>query len=268
MHRTCISKGVTVKILRYLADGKTDYGILDDDGTVHQLVGSPFGDFEEGDRVAEMKDIQVLTPVEPSKIICVGLNYESHIEEMGLPKPAFPMLFMKPHTALTNPGDAIVYPRNGKQVEYEAELTVVIGKPARHVPEKAALQYVLGYTCGNDVSERIIQKAEMGMGALLIGKGFDTFCPLGPVIATGLDPTGLDVCARVNGETRQKGNTSDLLFPVARLVSYVSEAMLLLPGDVILTGTPGGVGPITPGDVVEIEVSGVGVLKNPVVLEK
>ena len=152
-------------------------------------------------------------------------------------------------------------------MEYEAELAAVIGKPARHIPEESALEYVLGYTCGNDVSERVVQFAEMKMGALLVGKGFDTFCPLGPVIATGLDPTNRDVMARLNGELRQNGNTSDLLFSVAKLVSYISESMLLLPGDVIMTGTPSGVGPIAPGDVVEIEISGVGVLRNPVVAE-
>jgi 2-keto-4-pentenoate hydratase/2-oxohepta-3-ene-1,7-dioic acid hydratase in catechol pathway len=197
----------------------------------------------------------------------VGLNYVSHIHESGLPTPKFPMLFMKPLSAVIGPGEPIVYPRKGRHVDYEAELVAVIGKRARHVPEERALDYVLGYTCGNDVSERVIQKAEMSTGVMLVGKGFDTFCPLGPVIATGLDPTNLDVMARLNGEQRQKGSTSDLLFSVAHLVAYLSEAMLLLPGDVIMTGTPAGVGPIAAGDVVEIEISGVGVLRNPVVAE-
>ena len=166
---------------------------------------------------------------------------------MDLTQPTFPMLFMKPLAAVIGPGDPIVYPTQGRQVEYEAELAVVIGKQARRVSEEDALDYVLGYTCGNDVSERVIQRAEMAMGALLVGKGFDTFNPLGPVVATGLDPTDLAVMARVNGVEKQNANTSDLLFGVAELVSYISQALVLNPGDVIMSGTPAGVGPIVPG---------------------
>ena len=256
-----------MKILRYQADGESKYGILDDDGSVLQLIGSPFDEFRVGPRVAELSEVQVLTPVQPSKTIGVGLNYLSHIHETGLATPESPMLFMKPPTGVIGPGDSIVYPRQGRQVEYEAELVAIIGKPARHVAEEQALEYVLGYTCGNDVSERVIQSAEMKTGAMLVGKGFDTFCPLGPVIATDLDPTGLNVMSRLNGEPRQDANTSDLVFSVAKLVAFISEAILLLPGDVIMTGTPSGVGPMVPGDMVEIEISGVGVLRNPVVAE-
>ena len=257
-----------MKILRYESDGKPLYGVLEDDGSIRELVGSPFARFTVGGQVAQLSDVRVLTPVEPGKIICTGLNYRSHIEEMGLPTPEFPMLFMKPHTTLVHPGDPIVYPRKGQQVEYEAELTPVIGRPAKNVAEADALDYVLGYTCANDVSERVIQRAEMKNGSMLIGKSFDTFCPLGPVIATDLDPTNLELSARLNGETKQQINTSDLLFSVARLVSYVSEAIQLLPGDVILTGTPSGVGPMQPRDVIEIEISGIGVLRNPVIREE
>ena len=146
-------------------------------------------------------------------------------------------------------------------------MAVIIGKQTRRVSETEALDYVLGYTCGNDISERVIQFAEMEMGCMLLGKGFDTFCPLGPVIATGLDPTNLDIKTRLNGEVKQDSNTADLLFSVAHLVSYISAVMTLLPGDVIMTGTPSGVGPIAPGDTVELEISGVGVLRNPVVAE-
>ena len=257
-----------MRILRYEADGETKYGVLEPDDSIRQLTGSPFGRFEIGRPVASLSDVRVLAPVEqPSKIIGVGLNYVSHIEEIGAATPEFPVLFVKPTTAIIGQGDAIVYPRQGQKVEYEAELAVVVGKSARHVPEARALEYVLGYTCGNDVSERVIQFAEMKMGAMLVGKGFDTFCPLGPVIETDLDPNNVDVIARLNGELRQKANTSDLLFSVARLVSYISEAMVLLPGDVIMTGTPAGIGPMAPGDVIEIEVSGVGVIRNRVVQE-
>ena len=256
-----------MKILRYSANGQARHGVLEDDGSILDLVGSPFGDFNVGPKRAEVGEVKLLAPVEPSKVIGVGLNYVSHIHEAGATTPNFPMLFMKPQTAVIGPDDPIVYPKKGETVEYEAELAPVIGKAARHVPEERALDYVLGYTCGNDVSERVIQAAEMATGVMLIGKGFDTFCPLGPVIATGLDPTTLGLRSRLNGEPRQDSNTSDLLFSVAKLVSYVSEAMWLLPGDVIMTGTPSGVGPIAPGDVVEIEIEGVGVLRNPVVAE-
>ncbi len=174
---------------------------------------------------------------------------------------------MKPSGTAIGPGAPIVYPHEGQNVHFEAELAVVIGKTARRVTKADALGYVLGYTCANDVSERVIQKVEMDQGALLVGKGFDSFCPLGPVIATDLDPTNLKIGARVNGQTRQASNTSDLLFGVADLVAYLSSAMTLLPGDIIITGTPSGVGPVVPGDVVDIEIEGVGVLTNPVVAE-
>ena len=258
-----------MRIIRYRTRGRPAYGVLDDDDTVRRLDGSPFGDHSAGRAVAKLGEIELLAPVEsPGKVIGVGLNYKAHIEESGHSAPKFPMLFMKPSTAVIGPGAPIVYPRDGERVEFEAELAVVIGKSAKHVSKDQALDYVLGYTCGNDVSARTIQFAEMKTGILLIGKGFDTFCPLGPAIATGLDPTDLTVTARLNGKQRQRANTSDLLFSVAELVSYISDAITLLPGDVILTGTPSGVGPIAPGDVVEIEVSGVGVLRNPVVGEE
>ena len=257
-----------MKIIRYQVEDHAAYGALGDNGSIKELTGSPFENPEVGTDVARLDSVRLLSPVDPPKIICVGLNYVSHIAEMELEQPEFPMLFMKPHTAITHPGDPIVYPKGGVEVEYEAELTAVIGKTARRVSEHEASDYVLGYTCANDVTQRAIQRAEMAKGAMLVSKGFDTFCPLGPVIDTDVDPSNLDLSARVNGETRQSGNTSDLLFGVAKLVSYASEAMTLVPGDVILTGTPAGVGPIAPGDVVEVEVEGIGVLRNPVVLEE
>ncbi len=257
-----------MKIVRYEARGKAAYGILQPDDSIRELIGSPFGDFSVGDSVAEFAKARILPPVEPRKIIGVGLNYTKHIEEIGMKRPDFPMLFMKPNTAVIGHGDAIVYPSEGAQTEYECELTVVIGRNTRRVSEEDALDYVLGYTCGNDVSERTIQFPEMKMGAMLIGKGFDTFCPIGPVIATGLDPSGLQIQTRLNGETKQSDSTSDLLFSVPKLISYISQAMTLQPGDCILTGTPSGVGPITPGDVVEIDIEGVGVLRNPVIAQE
>lgn len=256
-----------MKILRYRTNGDTNYGILEEDGSIHQLVGSPFDSLDTSEAVTHLDQVSVLAPLEAPRVIGVGLNYAAHAREAGKAPPAFPMLFMKPTTTVIGPEEAIVYPHQGKEVHYECELAVVMGKPTRRVSEADALDYVLGYTCGNDISERVIQFAEMEMGCMLLGKGFDTFCPLGPIIATGLDPTNLDIKTRLNGDVKQDSNTSDLLFPVAQLVSYISAVMTLLPGDVIMTGTPSGVGPIAPGDTVEIEISGIGVLRNPVVAE-
>ena len=257
-----------MKIVRYSADDIINFGILEEDGTIGELVGSPFDTLNPSGAVTHLSNVQLLAPVEAPRIIGVGLNYAEHAREVGKELPTAPMLFMKPSTTAIGPDDAIVYPRQGKNVHYEAELAVVIGSPARRVSEAKALDHVLGYTCGNDVSERTIQFAEMQAGTMLIGKGFDTFCPLGPCIATDLDPGNLQVQARLNGEIKQNESTSDLIFSVPQLISYISAAFTMLPGDVIMTGTPSGVGPFVPGDVVEIEVEGVGTLRNPVVAEE
>ena len=256
-----------MKILRYRSNGEASYGILDDDGSIRQLAGCPFESLDTSGAVTHLDQVTVLAPVETPRIIGVGLNYAAHARETGKEPPTNPMLFMKPTLTAIGPEEPIIYPHQGKNVHYECELAVIIGKRTRRVSEADALDHVLGYTCGNDISERVIQFAEMEMGAMLLGKGFDTFCPLGPVIATDLDPTNLDIKTRLNGEVKQDSNTSDLLFSVAQLVSYISAVMTLLPGDVIMTGTPAGIGPIAPGDTVEIEISGVGVLSNPVVAE-
>ena len=256
-----------MKLIRYRRGGEAKYGALAEDGSIMRLSGSPFGDFSVGGKAADLASVEVLPPVEPSKIVGVGANYMAHIEESGLKPPSFPMLFAKPPTSVIGHGGVIVYPRQGREVHYEAELAVVIGRTARRVPEAKALDYVLGYTCGNDVSERVIQAAEMATGVLLVSKGFDTFCPLGPVIAAGLDPSDLRIGARLNGVRRQDASTSDLLFTVPALVAYVTEAITLLPGDVIMTGTPSGVGPMAPGDTVEVEIEGIGTLRNRVAAE-
>lgn len=253
-------------IARYAIGGEIHHGILEGE-VLHRLTGSPFVSIERSGRRDRLADVALLAPVEMPRVFGVGLNYVAHIAEVGAKTPTIPLFFMKPSTSVVGPGAPIVYPREGQDVHFEAELAVVIGRRARRLSKAEALSAVLGYTCANDVSERVIQKAEMDQGALLVGKGFDSFNPLGPVIATGLDPSDLKVGARVNGETRQASTTADLLFGVADLVSYLSQAMTLLPGDVIITGTPSGVGPVKPGDVVEIEVEGVGVLSNPVVAE-
>jgi len=256
-----------MKLVRYAVDGTVAYGVLEEGGIVRQLAGSLFGPLKLGSTSHSVDAVRLLAPVDAPRIIGVGLNYVSHIRETKQATPPLPMLFMKHPSAVIGPGEPIVYPKQAQKVDYEGELALVIGRHARRVPEAQALEYVLGYTCANDVSERVTQLAEMKMGCLLVGKSYDTFCPLGPVVATDLDPESLDLTARLNGQVRQRVNTSDLLFSAARLVSYLSQAMTLWPGDVILTGTPSGVGPIQPGDVVEVEISGIGVLRNPVIAE-
>ena len=256
-----------MKMLRYSANDEIRFGILEEDGTVRQMTSCPWDSMEESGETTHLDNVRVLAPIGKPRLIGVGLNYLAHAEEGGQTPPDQPMLFMLPSTAILDPEEAIVYPKQGQNVHYEGERTVIMGKKARRVSEAEALDYVLGYTCGNDVSERVIQANEMANGCMLIGKGFDTFKPIGPYIATGLDSTNLELTTRLNGEVKQHTNTDDLIFSVAQLIAYISEAITLLPGDVIMTGTPSGVGPVQPGDVVEIEISGVGVLRNPVVAE-
>lgn len=260
-----------MKIARYrigdAANGPVVYGALNEDGMLERLSASPFESLALSGRLDRLADVRLLAPVAAPRIFGVGLNYAAHAKEAGQPVPQIPMLFMKPDTACIGPGENIVYPLEAGRVDYECELTVVIGRTARRVSEADALSCVLGYTCGNDVSQRPIQFAEMKMGTMLIGKAFDTFSPIGPVIATGLDPGNLAIATRLNGKTVQQSHTSDLIFSVAKLVSYLSQAITLRAGDVILTGTPAGIGPMLPGDTVEIDIEGIGVLRNPVVAE-
>ena len=255
-----------MRIVRY-ADPEIRHGLLDRDGTIRQLAGSPFESLVPNGKTAHLSQVRLLSPVVPTNIYGAGLNYVNHAREMNLPLPAVPMLFMKPASAVIGPDDPIVYPREGENVHFEAEVAVVIGKGGRRIAEKDARGHILGYTCGNDVSERVIQAAEMKQGCLVIGKAFDSFNPLGPAIETDLDPADIEIIARVNGVERQHSNTSDLVYSIARLVAHISSAITLLSGDVIMTGTPSGVGPVKPGDVVEIEIPQVGILRNPVVAE-
>jgi 2-keto-4-pentenoate hydratase/2-oxohepta-3-ene-1,7-dioic acid hydratase in catechol pathway len=257
-----------MQIARYRIDDSTHHGSLEGK-SLRRLSGDLFGKLTPTGQLDALDDAQLLSPVDPPRIFGAGLNYISHIEEMKLKRPVAPLLFMKPPTAVIGPNEAIVYPRSDKELEvhFEGELVVVIGRRARRLSEAEALGAVLGYTCGNDLSERVIQRVEMAMGHLLIGKAYDTFCPLGPVIATDLDPTDLLLETRVNGALRQSVRTSDLLYSVAYLVSYISQAVTLLPGDIILSGTPFGVGPTVPGDIIDITIEGIGTLHNPVVAE-
>jgi 2-keto-4-pentenoate hydratase/2-oxohepta-3-ene-1,7-dioic acid hydratase in catechol pathway len=203
-------------------------------------------------------------PQTPTKIVGVGLNYRTHAAEMQKPLPAEPLLFLKPPSALIAPGAPIVRPAGYDRVDFEGELAVVIGKRARHVPPERALDHVRGYTCLNDVTVRDLQKRDVQYTR---AKGFDSFCPVGPRVAEGLDPSSLRLVTRVNGVVRQDGNTSDLIFDVRALVAFVSRVMTLEEGDLISTGTPSGVGNLEPGDVVAIEIEGIGILENPVIGE-
>jgi 2-keto-4-pentenoate hydratase/2-oxohepta-3-ene-1,7-dioic acid hydratase in catechol pathway len=253
-----------VRFVRYARGGESLYGVLEDDGKVRALRGSPFERHEVGEVVAPMGELRLLPPTAPSKIFGVGSNYTTHTTAEP---PPFPFLFFKPPSALVGHEGDVVYPGSTSQVDYEGELTVVIGRPARFVSEARALDYVLGYTVGNDVSARDWQQKEMRLGTIARGKGFDTFCPLGPAIATGLDPDDLTIVARVNGEEQHRVSTRDMIYKVAKLVSDASEAFTLLPGDVILTGTTAA-GTVRPGDVVEIEIEGIGILRNRIVPER
>ena len=199
--------------------------------------------------------------IRPSKIVAVGRNYVAHARELGHDVPTEPLLFLKPPSAVVGDGDEVVYPAASSNVHHEAELAVVIGELCRNVAPEDALAHVAGYTCANDVTARDLQDRD---GQWTRAKGFDTFCPLGPDVVSGIDPANLRITCRVNGEVRQSGSTSDMLFDVPHLVSYISGVMTLVPGDVILTGTPPGVGPVQRGDVMEVEVAGIGVLRNPV----
>jgi 2-keto-4-pentenoate hydratase/2-oxohepta-3-ene-1,7-dioic acid hydratase in catechol pathway len=261
-----MSDAAVQHIARYRLEGAECWGRREGEAFVRLDAPPWLGGRESGPRDAAAR-VVLLPPAEPTKIVCVGLNYRDHIAESattvpgGLDAPAEPLLFLKPPSAVVATGEAIRYPRGVERLDPEAELGVIIGRRARAVSAASALDYVAGYTCFNDVSARNYQRRD---GQWTRAKGFDTFAPLGPWVAVGLAPGALDVRCRVNGEERQHGNTADLLHPVPALVSFISHIMTLEPGDVIATGTPAGVGPVVPGDVVEIEVQGVGVLVNHV----
>jgi 2-keto-4-pentenoate hydratase/2-oxohepta-3-ene-1,7-dioic acid hydratase in catechol pathway len=256
-----------VKFLRYRKNNEEYYGILENNQTIRRLQGPYWEEIRPQYETDNLEDVIILAPVVGTRLFGVGLNYAAHAAESNQEPPPQPMLFMLPPTAIIGPDEPIIYPQQGKRVDFEGELAVVIGKHARRIDESEALDVVFGYTCGNDVSERIIQAAEMKEGCLLIGKGFDTFKPLGPWIESELDPGNQELITRVNGEIRQHTHTSDLIYSVAKLIAYLSAAITLLPGDVIMTGTPSGIGPVRPGDEIEIEISGIGVLRNQVIAE-
>ncbi len=258
-----------MKIARYQLNGSNDvhWGVVRPDGDYDRLASVPYEGIVRTGTRDPRDSARLRAPVDPAHIYGIGLNYVAHAKEANMELPPIPMIFMKPLSSLVGPEDPVVYPKEGGRVDYECELTVVIGRGGRRIREEDALQHVLGYTCGNDVSHRPIQRVEMKMGTLLVGKGFDTFCPIGPVIETELAWDTLDIKTRLNGQIKQHSNTSDLLYGVPKLVSYLSQAVTLHPGDIILTGTPAGIGPMNPGDVCEIEIEGIGILRNRVIAE-
>ena len=263
------------KIARFiLPNGETGYGILSPEGDYQLIEGDILGEWKTSDTIIPKGVPRLLAPVDPPNIIAIGLNYTQHAIESKMAIPERPVIFIKATTAACGSEDKIVLPKMApNEVDYECELAIVIGKEAKNVSEEEALNYVLGYTCANDVSARDCQIRLDAQWAR--GKSFDTFAPLGPWIETELDPDQANIRTRLNGQVMQDSNTSDLIFSCRELISYVSRAMTLLPGTVIMTGTPSGVGfarkpPVflKPGDVVEIEVEGVGTLSNEVVAEE
>lgn len=252
-----------MKILRFEKAGRTSFGVLDPSGEeIRETAGDPFGGIRFTGNAHRLAEVRLLAPVVPSKIVAVGLNYKDHAREMGKKIPEEPLLFLKAPSALNRPEGDVVYPRQAQRLDYEAELAVVIGRVAKTVAESDAPKSILGYTCINDVTARDLQAKD---GLYARAKGFDTFAPLGPWIETELDPSALGVRCRVNGETRQDGNTREMAASAFRLVEFVSHIMTLFPGDVIATGTPPGVGPVKVGDVMTVEVEGIGSLTNRVV---
>ncbi len=254
-----------MRIARFTAGEGPVYGLVDGAGEkIAEVTGDPlYQRIELTGATHLVEDVRLLAPVIPrSKVIGIGRNYAEHAAEMGGEAPEEPLMFLVPNTAVIGPGDPVVLPPQSAEVHYEGELAVVIGRMCKDVEPEDALGVVFGYTCANDVTARDLQRSD---GQWARAKGFDTFCPLGPWVETDLDPAALGVVTRLDGEVVQDGTTSDMVHGVGALVSHASKAFTLLPGDVILTGTPAGVGPMEAGQRVEVEVEGIGVLANPVV---
>lgn len=257
-----------MRICRFALDGEVSFGAVEGppggdpaELVVAALQGHPFGPFAFTGERHPLPRVRLLAPVLPSKVVCIGKNYADHAAEMGGAAPATPVLFLKPSTSVVGPGDAVRLPRDSSRVDHEAELAVVIGRLCRDVPPERAHEVVLGYTCANDVTARDHQAAD---GQWARGKSHDTFCPIGPWVETDLDVRDLAVQCRVDGELRQDGRTAQLLHDVPAVIAWISACMTLLPGDVVLTGTPAGVGPLVAGNTVDVVVEGIGTLTNPV----
>lgn len=247
-----------MKLARFLAQGRPACGVLHGDEAT-ELDGDFFGSGLKALTTHPLSDIKLLPPCSPGKIVAVGLNYRDHAEELGFPIPDEPVIFLKPATTITGPGGLIMYPESSTRVDYEAELGIVIRDRIRNIQPAEAGRHILGYTCANDVTARDLQKKD---GQWTRAKSFDTFCPVGPWIETELDPDDLAIEAYLNGELRQSSRTSQFIFKTPYLVSFISRIMTLNPGDLIITGTPAGIGPMQPGDEIEVRIEGIGSLKN------
>jgi len=247
-----------MKLLRFRQNGNECFGLLDND-IVREIKGNPFSRFEPGDKHFSPDSTELLPPVEPSKIIGVGLNYIDHAKELRMDIPENPLIFMKPPTSVIGPEAEILYPKMSQHVEYEAEIVVVIKNRIRNVSAREAGTHILGYTCGNDVTARDLQQKD---GQWTRAKSFDTFCAIGPWIVCGICATDLKIEMLLNGEVVQSSTTANMIFNIYELVSFISQIMTLLPGDIIMTGTPPGVGPVQPGDTTEVRIEGIGTLRN------
>ncbi len=254
-----------MKLVRFMAPGNPGpaCGVVIND-EVAELEGDFFSAPARGKARHPLSGVTLLPPCRPTKVVAVGLNYEDHARELGFALPDEPIIFLKPSTSIVGPGDAIVYPRASSQVDFEAELGVVIKNRISSIKPGEAYRHILGYTCANDVTARDLQKKD---GQWTRAKSFDTFCPIGPWIETDLDPGDLLVESYLNGERKQSSRTSQLIFRIDHLVSFISSIMTLYPGDLIITGTPAGIGPMQPGDEVEVRIEGIGRLKNSVIAD-
>lgn len=240
------------------------WGWLNDD-RVGKLAGSPFGEYQRSEATIPLDSVELLSPISPGKIICVGRNYIEHIKEQNAEIPSTPLLFLKPPTAVIGPNQTIFLPPQSQQVDHEAELVVVIGKRGRWIQPTEAHNHIFGFTIGNDITARDLQRRD---GQWTRAKGFDSFCPLGPWIDTEFNPTDVIITCHVNGVLRQMASTRDMIFNIDQIIAFASSIMSLEMGDVIMTGTPAGISPLNPGDVVEAAIEGLGKLRNPVASEK
>jgi 2-keto-4-pentenoate hydratase/2-oxohepta-3-ene-1,7-dioic acid hydratase in catechol pathway len=250
-----------MRIARFSYGEGVAFGVVEGDHVV-PIAGHPFAPIERTEIALESADVRFIAPVLPSKVVAIGKNYASHAAEMGGEVPERPLIFLKPSTAVIGPGEAIASPVSSQRVDFEGELAVVISRLCRDVPAERAMDVVLGYTCANDVTARDQQKTD---GQWSRAKGYDTFCPLGPWIETEVDPGDLAITTKLNGETKQDSRTSMIVHKIPDLIAYITSCMTLLPGDVILTGTPDGIGPMQVGDEVTVEIEGIGALTNRVV---
>ncbi len=250
-----------MRIVRYASDRKTRYGILDSE-VVREIIGTPYRHLDTNGHSRKLSEVRLLAPCTPSKIVALGVNYRRHSQEVNVEVPTEPLIFLKPSTAVIGPEGNIVYPESSRQVDYEGELAVVIKKRTFCVPAECAGDCILGYTCFNDVTARDLQTRDKQWTR---SKSFDTFAAIGPWIETELEPDNVGLETYLNGELRQRSTTRELIFKVRDVVSFVSHVMTLLPGDVIATGTPNGIGPMKPGDTVQVKIESIGVLRNYVV---